>query len=73
MLVKNFNSMNIDVMRRQDICFNYEKGYIAAWCSKSRKSRKYFERNLKIEKSVNKMTEEKLRVCEETNRGFWDQ
>jgi len=30
MLVKDFNSMNIDVMRRQGICFNYEKEHIAA-------------------------------------------
>ena len=62
MLVKKSSSMDIDIMRRQDICFNYkEKEYIATWCSKPREPRKYFGRKLKIEKSVDKITEEELR------------
>jgi len=54
--------MNIDIMRRQGIYFNCkEKRYIAAQYSKPRKSRRYFRRKLKIEKSVNKMIEGELR------------
>ena len=54
--------MNIDVIRRQGIYFNYkEKRHIVSQYSKPRESRKYFRRKLKIEKSVNKMIERELR------------
>jgi len=49
-------------MRRQGICFNCkEKEYITAWCPKLREPRKYFGKKLEIEKSVGKITKEKLR------------
>ena len=54
--------MNIDVMRRQGIYFNYkEKRHTISQYSKPREPRKYFRRKLEIEKSVNKMIERELR------------
>jgi len=54
--------MDINVMRKQDICFNCkEKEYIAARYLKPKKSRKYFGKKLKIEKSVDKITKEELK------------
>ena len=54
--------MEIDVIRRQGICFNYkEREHIVAQCPKIREPKKYFRRKLEIEKSVDKMIEGKLR------------
>ena len=62
MLVKDSNSIDINTMRRQSICFNYkEKRYITAQYPKPRKPRKYFRRKLELEKLVDKMIEKKLR------------
>ena len=54
--------MDINAMRKQDICFNCkEKEHIAAWYLKLKKSRKYFGKKLKIEKSVDKITKGELK------------
>jgi len=49
--------MDIDSMHKQGICFNCSiKGYIVAKCPEPRKERKFFERKIDLEKSVNDLT-----------------
>jgi len=53
--------MDINMMRRQSIYFNYKKKeHITAQHPKPRESRKYFGRKLEMEKLVDKITEEEL-------------
>ena len=49
-------------MKRQDICFKYKgKRYITAQCLKLREYKKYFRRNIKMEKLVNEIIKKELR------------
>ena len=46
------NAMDIDMMKRQGMCFNCGvKGHIAARCPEPRKERKFFGRRTKLERS----------------------
>jgi len=54
--------MNIDMMRKQDMCFNCGvKGHIAVRCPEPKKERKFFERRIESGRSVDEMSETKLR------------
>ena len=46
------DAMDIDMMKRQGMCFNCGvKGHIVARCPKPRKERKFFGRRTKLERS----------------------
>ena len=49
---QDHNAINIDMMKRQGMCFNCGvKGHIAARCPKPRKERKFFGRKTELERS----------------------
>jgi len=53
--------ININMMRRQSIYFNYKKKeHITTQYPKPRESRKYFGRKLEMEKLVDEIAEEEL-------------
>jgi len=66
------NTMDIDNMCKQGICFNCGiKGHIAAKCPKPRKKRKFFGRKLDSEKLVDDLTvDQDMRVDQKPNEGF---
>ena len=53
------DAMDIDMMKRQGMCFNCEvKGHITARCPEPRKEQKFFGRKTKLERSREKMSKE---------------
>jgi len=56
------NAIDIDMMRKQDMCFNCGvKGHIAVRCPEPKKERKFFGRRIESGRSVDEMSETKLR------------
>jgi len=56
------NAMDIDMMRKQGMCFNCGvKGHIAARCPEPKKERKFFGRRIESGRSVDEMSETELR------------
>jgi len=54
--------MDIDMMRKQGMCFNCGvKGHITTRCPEPKKERKFFERRIESERSVDKILETELR------------
>jgi len=58
-LTQDPDAMDIDMMKRQGMCFNCGvKGYIAARCPEPRKERKFFGRKTELERSEKEMLKE---------------
>jgi len=61
-LKRDSNAMDIDMIRKQGMCFNCGvKGHIAARCPEPKKERKFFGRRIESGRSVDKMSETELR------------